>query len=66
MVNNLGGSIKENMYIGGPWAPEEILEKKGLAATSSFWSSRSLLAVLCWCRTLGSSLSQKAAGKQLN
>ena len=30
MVKNLGGSIKENMYKGGPWAPEEIL-RKGLA-----------------------------------
>ena len=32
MVNNLGGSMKENMYKGGPWAPEEIL-RKGLAET---------------------------------
>ena len=32
MVNSMGGSMKENMYKGGPWAPEEIL-RKGLAVT---------------------------------
>ena len=31
----MGGSVKENMYKGGPWAPEEILGK-GLAATCYF------------------------------
>ena len=35
MVNSMGGSMKENMYKGGPWAPEEIL-RKGLAATCYF------------------------------
>ena len=28
----MGGSMKENMYKGGPWALEEIL-RKGLAET---------------------------------
>ena len=32
MINSMGGSMKENMYKGGPWAPEEIL-RKGLAET---------------------------------
>ena len=49
MINNMGGSIEENMYIGGPWAPEEIL-RKGLATTCSF---RQVVAISECCLGAG-------------
>ena len=58
MINSMGGSIKENMYKGALGPPRKSLEKASLQLVIFHKSQLSLLNA-CWCRTLGSSLSQE-------